>query len=239
MEAPVRAGSSQASGARKSDVQSAQTNGRARTSDSDDMVAPDPAKSDHRPVSPGSGEDDSGPEDDFRGPYDHDDDPAPMDTDFGFDAGQQDEVYDVPVDVDVEPFSDQTNLHADEEQRKEGHRAERKNATVKEKKRKSKDTSTSRGDRTQLSPVVEEDEDMEEDIAAGLQTIDEQNSDKAREPNPKPRPKKARTAKTVKNSQSKRRGASAPPEGHITMGDLGGEPASLHPTGIGWFEASY
>lgn len=236
LEAPVRA-TSQASAAGRSKFQPAQTARRGRSSDSD----PDRAKNDRRSVSLGSEEDNSGPEDDFQGPYNHDDGLAPMDTDFGFDAHQQDEAYndDAPVDADVEPFADQTNLGADEDQREQVHRVEQKTASVKKKKRKSKDTSTSRGNRTELSPVVEEDENMEPYIAVGLQAVDGQDSDEeAREPDPKPRPKKARTTKSVKNSQSKRRGTTAPSEGHVTMGDTGSEPPPFYPTGIGWFETS-
>jgi len=133
-----------------------------------------------------------------------------MDAGFGFDPGQQDDASDGPVDVDLEP--------------EEEPRVEPKAVKTKNKKRKSKDAKTSRRrDRNQLSPVAEEDDDMEHDIAAGLQAVDDRQSDEAPEPDSKPRPKKARTTKTVKSSQNKRRGASAPPEGHVTMGELGGE----------------
>jgi len=220
MEAPVRARSSQTNATRKSNTASKQLTARATASDSEDAAVPDHGKNDRAPV---SSSDDSGPDDDLGGPYDHDG-MAPMDTDFGFDLGQQDDAYDAPVDVDIQPFGDQTNRQSGEEQQKEEPRAEPKAAKTKNKKRKSKDANTSRrADRTQLSPVAEQDEDMEHDIAAGLQALDDQQSDEAPEPDSKPRPKKARTTKTVKRGQNKQRGPSIPPEGHVTMGELGGE----------------
>jgi len=226
MEAPVRARSSQTNATRKSNTASKPLTARATASDSEDTAIPGRRKNDRGPV---SSSDDSGPDDDLEGLYDHDG-MAPMDTDFGFDPGQQDDAYDAPVDVDVQPFGDQTNRQSSEEQQEEEHRVEPKAAKTKNKKRKSKDANTSRRrDRTQLSPVTEEDEDMEHDIAAGLQAVDDQQSDEAPEPDSKLRPKKARTTKTVKSGQNKQRAASIPPEGHVTMGELGGEL-------LGWIE---
>lgn len=226
MQTPVRARSDHADVAQKFNAESKQIHAREQASSPAHVAAPNSRKSYlFRSVSPSSGTDDSGPENDFQAPYDHDDGAAPMNFDFEVDAGQQGEADDAPAGTDAEPFADQTNRPPDEEEQEEEPRVERKAAKAKSKKRKSKDTSTShRRDRTQLSPVAEEDEDMEEDIAAGLQAVDGRDSDEeAREPDPKPRPKKARTTKTVKSSQNKRRGTSMPPEGHITMGEIGSE----------------
>lgn len=237
MDASVRSAKSQA---QTPSSRSRQSIPAPEVSDAE-VESPARNKTTQKVTTPATDDDDSGPEDDFGAPFDGGNDQ--MDTDFGFAGNHRDDnAYEAAMDVEADPVVDRDDERDDEqpdepeqneEDSEEEERAARKAAKEKKKKQKSNEASTSRrSERAALSPVVEEDEDMEDDIAAGLQAVgsDGGDDDEPVEPEVQPRPKKARSTKTAKPPSYKRRGTSALPEGHLTMGDSGGTSSSLYIT---------
>lgn len=204
------------------------------------VVAPrkSKAKAASPPPPPLDSDDSSGPED-FGAPFE----PADDAMDFDVGGGGGPDMDDVPMDFDdaggdnQSPDPEEAPVQPEEDEEEDEDEAPaRKTAKEKGKgkaKPKSQDSSRRERERSVLSPVVEEDDGMEDDIAAGLQTVgdgdvdvdDEEDDDQPPpEPEVQPRAKKVRATKNAapKKPSSKRRGTSALPDEIVTMGVSGG-----------------